>query len=187
MMNVQMETIQTTDQLVCQAQAGDRDAFGELVLQHRSGVINVVYRMCGDPALAEDAAQMAFIRAWQHLGDYHPVTSFKSWLYRIAVNVALDELRRTRPVEDIDRLEVASGAQGMQASLEQRERQAVVQKAVQGLPPAARAVLVLREYAGLSYHEISEALEIPAGTVMSRLNYARKCLITSLKPQLEEV
>jgi RNA polymerase sigma-70 factor (ECF subfamily) len=187
MSSVQMETNTHTDQLVCMAQAGDRDAFGELVLQHRSGVVNVVYRMCGDPALAEDAAQMAFIRAWQRLGDYRPIASFRSWLYRIAVNLALDELRRSRQVVDIDRLEIPSGAQGMQTSLEQRERQAAVQKAVQGLPPAARAVLVLREYAGLSYHEIAEALDIPAGTVMSRLNYARKCLITNLRPQMEEL
>ena len=73
-------------QLISQAQAGNREAFGELVRCFHSGVVNVVFRMCGDAALAEDAAQTAFIQAWRHLAGYQPRTSFRSWLYRIAVN-----------------------------------------------------------------------------------------------------
>ena len=82
--------------LITQAQQGDRRAFGELVRRHREGVINVVYRMCGDANLAEDAAQEAFIRAWQHLHNYRPRSPFRNWVYRIALNVAIDDLRRTK-------------------------------------------------------------------------------------------
>lgn len=83
--------------LITCAQQGDRQAFGELVRRHRTGVVNVVYRMCGDPALAEEAAQEAFLRAWQQLDRYRPRHAFRSWVYRIALNAAVDALRRERP------------------------------------------------------------------------------------------
>ena len=82
---------------IARAQRGDGQAFGELVEQHRQGVLNVVYRMCGDPQLAEEAAQEAFLRAWQNLGRYNPRFAFRSWVYRIALNAAVDVLRRERP------------------------------------------------------------------------------------------
>lgn len=172
--------------LIARARQGDRDAFGELVCLHRLGVINVVYRMCGDSSLAEDAAQIAFIRAWQHLPVFQPQPTFRSWLYRIAVNAALDMLRREKPASDLDGVSIASPGNKVEAQVEQQERQRQVKRAVLALPEASRAVLVLREYEGLSYQEIAEALEIPTGTVMSRLSYARKRLAEMLAPLLEE-
>jgi len=167
------------------AQQGDRQAFGELVRLHRPGVLNVVYRMCGDAALAEDAAQDAFLRAWQHLGRYNPRFAFRGWVYRIALNLALDALRRERPTTDLDAEPLVSGAEGPEALLERKQQAEQVQRAVLNLPPASRAVLVLREYEGLSYHEIAEALDIPMGTVMSRLNYARGQLRQALSRHAE--
>ena len=169
------------------ARQGDRQAFGELVCRYQAGVVNVVYRMCGDLPLAEEAAQEAFIRAWLHLASYRPQFSFRSWLYRIAINAALDALRK-RPVEAaLDGLELASGAEAPEAAVERRERAGQVRRAVLALSPASRAVLVLREYEELSYQEIAAALSIPLGTVMSRLNYARSQMRTALAAYLEEV
>jgi len=172
-------------ELIAKAQQGDRQAFGELVRRHREGVINVVYRMCGDANLAEDAAQEAFIRAWQHLSNYRPRSPFRNWVYRIATNVTLDVLRRERETVDIDTLSLASSDEGPEAMVERGERGERVRQAVLALPPASRAVLVLREYEGLSYREIADTLGIPIGTVMSRLNYARNRLRESLAPYLE--
>jgi RNA polymerase sigma-70 factor (ECF subfamily) len=173
--------------LIDLARRGNRDAFGDLVRLHRSGVINVVYHMCGDPALAEDSAQNAFIRAWQNLDHYQPSGSFRSWLYRIAINGALDILRREKPALDLEKMDLVSPGQGIEERLESRERAKRVRKAVRSLPAASRAALILREYEGLSYQEIAEALEISTGTVMSRLNYARNRLLELLASNMEEL
>lgn len=173
--------------LIAQAQQGDRDAFAELVYRHRAGTINVVYRMCGDARLAEDAAQVAFIHAWQNLPKFQPRAAFRSWLYRIAINAAHDMLRREKPDLNIDDLTLASPADKVESRVEQQERARRVRQAVLSLPEASRAALVLREYEGLSYQEIADALEISTGTVMSRLNYARTRLAELLNPMLEEV
>lgn len=185
-MTVSAVAVEETElDLITQAQQGDRRAFGELVHRHREGVINVVYRMCGDANLAEDAAQEAFIRAWQHLHSYQPRSPFRNWVYRIATNAALDVLRREKATVDIDELPLATPREGPEAVVESMEQAERVQQAVLALPEASRLVLVLREYEGLSYQEIADTLGIPIGTVMSRLNYARKRLIESLAPDLE--
>jgi RNA polymerase sigma-70 factor (ECF subfamily) len=179
--------IEIEHELIVQAQQGDRRAFGELVRSHREGVVNVVYRMCGDANLAEDAAQEAFVRAWKHLHSYRPRSPFRNWVYRIANNAALDVLRRQRETVDVDALPLASSGAGPEAAVEKEERAARVRQAVLELPDASRAVLVLREYEGLSYKEIADTLGIPIGTVMSRLNYARNRLRKSLAPCLEDL
>ena len=172
--------------LITRAQQGDRQAFGELVRQHREGVVNVVYRMCGDAQLAEEAAQEAFLRAWQNLARYNPRFAFRNWVYRIAVNVAVDALRRERPVEHLDALPLASSADSPEAWMERQQQAEQVRQAVLSLPPASRAALVLREFEGLGYQEIADVLDIPLGTVMSRLNYARSQLRQALSRQPED-
>jgi len=172
--------------LVARAQQGDRKAYGELVVRHRQGVVNVIYRMSGDPDLAEDVAQEAFIRAWVNLPRYRPHAPFRSWVYRIATNAALDHFRRRKETIDIDSLPLPAGGHGPEALVEEKTRAEAVQKAVLALPAASRSVLVLREFEGFSYREISDTLEIPIGTVMSRLNYARKSLAEMLKPEMEQ-
>jgi RNA polymerase sigma-70 factor (ECF subfamily) len=173
-------------ELVTRAQNGDRNAFSELVRTHAQGVLNVVYRMCGDMQVSEDAAQETFIQAWMRLQSYRPQTSLRNWLYRIAVNTAIDMLRKEKrilpgAVEDLNLTDAGPGPETLVANSERTE---MVQDAVLALPDASRAVLVLREFEGLSYQEIAEALDIPVGTVMSRLNYARKLLREKLEVQL---
>jgi RNA polymerase sigma-70 factor (ECF subfamily) len=173
-------------ELVIRAQNGERSAFSELVCIHAQGVMNVIYRMCGDAQIAEDAAQETFIQAWIHLSSYRPNTSLRSWLYRIAVNAATDMLRKEKRIlpNALEDLQLKDPEPGPEAHFFQEERITLVQKAILSLPDACRAVLVLREYEGLSYHEIADALGIPVGTVMSRLNYARKLLKERLGQKL---
>jgi RNA polymerase sigma-70 factor (ECF subfamily) len=174
--------------LITAAQQGDQHAFGELVRRHREAVITVVYRMCGDVHLAEDAAQEAFVRAWQHLPGYQPRSPFRNWVYRIAINAALDTLRAVRQErETVDVDTPASADERPEALAERAEQAEGVRRAVLSLPQASRAVAVLREYEGLSYQEIADTLDIPIGTVMSRLNYARSRLREALAPWLEEL
>ncbi len=174
------------EMLVTRAQQGDRGAFGELVCMHSTGVIQVVYHLCGNAQVAEDAAQETFLRAWQHLAEYRSQGTLRSWLYRIAINAALDMLRREAKLspDDVDDLQLPDSKPGPEAALVASEQATLVRQAVNTLPPASRAVLVLREYQRLSYQEIATALDIPMGTVMSRLNYARSQLRARLEPQL---
>jgi RNA polymerase sigma-70 factor (ECF subfamily) len=168
----------TETSLIDQAQNGDRNAFGELVRRHYQGVVLVVYRMCGDAGMAEDAAQEAFMRAWVNLPSYQSRSCLRNWLYRIAINAALDVMRRKpeEALEDEQVLMVTDQAASPETALIEKEQVALLQRAMQSLPEAARSVLVLREYGFLSYQEIASVLDVPVGTVMSRLNYGRNRL-----------
>jgi len=179
-------TTETEADLITRSQHGDRNAFGELVRHYYPRVINVVYRMCGDATLAEDAAQEAFLRAWLHIASFRPGEPLRNWLYRIAVNVALDVLRRRteEPAENETLQRVPEQALDPEAALIEKECLALLQQAIRSLPEAARGALVLREYGELSYQEIADVLDIPIGTVMSRLNYARDRLREMLKGQM---
>ena len=186
-MNMAITSQEVELTLIEKAQEGDRQAFGELVNSHRQGVLNVVYRMSGDIHFAEDIAQEAFIRAWQKLPGYRPNAPFKHWVYRIATNAALDAFRKQRDTLDVEDLQLAAPGSGLEAGLVSQDRAEVVQQAFLALPEASRAVLVLREFEGLSYQEIAETLAIPLGTVMSRLNYGRNLLREQLSPLMEEL
>lgn len=179
-------TTSSETELVTRAKNGERNAFSDLVCIHAQGVRNVIYSMCGDLQIAEDAAQETFIQAWLHLASYRPQTSLRNWLYRIAVNAATDMLRKEKRIlpNALEDLQLPDPQPGPEALYSQEERTALVQKAIVSLPEACRAVLVLKEYEGMSYDEIADALEIPIGTVMSRLNYARKVLKNKLEKKL---
>jgi RNA polymerase sigma-70 factor (ECF subfamily) len=175
---LQTSTAETENGLIEQARQGDRNAYGELVRRHYQGVVLVVTRMCGDAGLAEDAAQEAFLRAWVNLASFKPSGSLRNWLYRIAINAALDVLRHKpeETLEDEQAARMPDPAEEPETALIEKEQAVLIHQAVKSLPEAARVVLVLREYGGLSYREISGALDVPIGTVMSRLNYARSRL-----------
>jgi RNA polymerase sigma-70 factor, ECF subfamily len=179
-------SVETETELVLKAREGDRNAYGEIIRRHHQGVVHIVYRMCGDVQLAEDAAQETFLRAWLRLTSFRPDTSLRNWLYRIAVNYALDSLRRKpqESFEDEAMMMVTDQAPGPEAALIKKEQVELLQQGLQALPEASRSVLVLREYGELSYQEIATILDIPVGTVMSRLNYARNRLREVLKVQL---
>jgi RNA polymerase sigma-70 factor (ECF subfamily) len=161
--------------IVC-AKAGDQSAYGQLVQTYQRLIVSVAYRQGLDVEEAQDVAQETFVKAWLALPKFQPAAgSWRAWLCRIAVNLAIDFQRRQRPqLELAETLPDRSRGPAEQAEADiqaQRVRRALAQ-----LPPASRAALVLHEYEGLSYAEIAAALDIPLGTVMSRLHYARRCL-----------
>jgi RNA polymerase sigma-70 factor, ECF subfamily len=184
------QSSEVEDGLVLRAKQGDRNAYGELVGRYYEGVIRVVYRLCGDAQIAQDATQEAFIRAWLKLPGFQPRAPFRNWVFRIVVNTALDILRQ-KPEESLENnaevLVMAEKTPGPEAAYLAKEQVDLLQAAVRGLPEAARAVLVLREYGGMSYEEIAAVLEIPLGTVMSRLNYARGRLREMLRSYRSEM
>ncbi len=170
--------------LVRRTVEGDLDAFERLVERHGEVVVRVARRMVG-PGEAEDVGQDALLRAFHRLGDFRGDAPFRAWLLRITHNAALDHLRRRRP-EPVDPAEVAQDDQAVSAErlpaerLEVRERIERLEGKLQLLPPAHRAVLVLRDVEGLSYDEISSVTDTPLGSVKGRLHRARNELIDLL-------
>ena len=170
---------QAERQLIKSAAAGNMGAFAELVRRHRSRVLRTAAGVVGSVEEAEDVAQQAFIKVWNALPDYDPSGSFSAWLYRIAVNTALDAVRARRDHLSLDAVQV-TGQESVEDDALRRDELERVRRAIAELPEASRTALVLREYEQLSYKEIAEVLSIPIGTVMSRLSYARQALAKSL-------
>jgi RNA polymerase sigma factor (sigma-70 family) len=177
---------QSDNELVAQSLRGDTGAFGTLVLRHRQMVLGIAYRVCGDAALADDIAQETFIRAWGRLHTYRPEGNLRGWLCRIASNLTIDALRRHKPTADIETVPLAASNGRPEAAVLKSERAAAVRGAIMNLPVQTRMALVLREYQGLSYVEIAAHLDIPLGTVKSRLNDARRRLKAELSAYMEE-
>ena len=167
--------------VVARVRAGEAAAFGLLLGRHRERVLNLAFSLLGSRADAEDAAQEAFVRAYQSLAHFRGEALFSTWLYRVAVNVCLARLRNRRPqvLEEHDAPQVLEGAEEERGALAGDpsrlvESRAQVQATLARLSPRLRAALVLREMHGLSYDEIALALQIPPGTVRSRLSEARR-------------
>ncbi len=172
-------------ELIAASLSGDRSAFGALVLRYRELVLSVAYRTCGDRALAEDIAQETFVRAWEKLDTFRLEGNWRGWICRIASNLTVDALRRQKPSVDITLVSPSSPDGQPERQLLETERAGAVRAAILKLPVHVRSALVLREYEGLSYAEIAEALDIPIGTVKSRLNDARRRLSRELAPYME--
>ena len=175
---------------VQQARGGDAQAFRRLVETHMRAVYAIAYRMMGDHDDADDVAQETFVRAHRALDRYDPSYSFYTWLRTIATRVALHELakRKRRRTEGGESFEMASEtlpteAADPQALAEAGDLRQRLDRALGTLPEEYRAVLVLRAVEQLSYAEIAETLEIPVGTVMSRLARARDKLRLVLDPE----
>lgn len=151
---------------------GDTEAFGELVGRYERPLFNVALRMLRDREEARDVTQSAFVKAWQHLDQFDRSRRFFSWLYRIAVNEALNRATRRRPAGPMDE-RLADRGSSPDESAERNERALLVERAVNQLSDAYREVIVLRHWLDLSYEEIAEALHVPAKTVKSRLFSAR--------------
>lgn len=181
-------------ELVRRCQAGDVSSFEPLVEKYRQRVWRLAYQVLRDPEEARDCAQEAFVRAFQSLPGFRGRSAFYTWLFRITVNVATDRHRsrgaRARalgservPEDEWERTARDPEARPDEevARAEQRER---IRKALDSLPLKARTIIMLSDIEGLSYREISQVLNCPIGTVMSRLHNARKRLRNLLGPTL---
>ncbi len=175
-------------ELVERAKAGDAACFASLVRLYQDRVYSVAYRVLASAEDAADTAQETFLAAWEGLARFRGDSSLYTWLYRIAVNKALAR-RRSRASKgrfvagsaDGSLDGVADFADGPQVAVERAENARIVQAAISALPEDLRVIVVLRDIEGLEYEEIAEVLEIPLGTVKSRLHRGRLDLRESLK------
>jgi RNA polymerase sigma-70 factor (ECF subfamily) len=183
--------------LVDRAKQGDRDAFATLVRRHQDRAFNLAYQMVRNREEALDISQEAFARAYTSLPTFKGEASFTTWLHRIVVNLAIDSLRRRRVAgtasyDDTRAIPEAQEAEPVTpddpaTALESKQVRALLARGIAQLPPAQRAVLVLREVEGMTYEEISQAVGCTLGTVMSRLFYARRRLQQVLKSHLADL
>jgi RNA polymerase sigma-70 factor (ECF subfamily) len=184
-------------ELVRRGRSGDRDALRHLFERHQRRLLAVLVGMVRNPEDAREIVQDTFVRAFRSLDSFKGDSSFYTWLYRIAVNRAIDLQRRgarfqstefDEAVATGDEHSISSG--GFAASedpfdaVRNRELGSKIAEAIESLTPDHRAVILLREIEGLSYEEISEVMDCSLGTVMSRLHYARKKLQAKLKELL---
>jgi RNA polymerase sigma-70 factor (ECF subfamily) len=181
-------------ELIRQCRAGAAEAFGVLVDRHGDRLFAGLLRMLGSAEEARDAAQDAFVHAYQKLDTFHGNSAFSTWLFRIAVNAAFSRQRRSKRYKTS--LDGARGEYGYELSdhrsgadptqsLEQSETQRIVQEALAELPDDYRCALVLKEMEGYRYEEIAEIMDVPIGTVRSRIHRARNELREKLRIALK--
>jgi len=175
------------------AQNGNQEAFGELVRRFQPRVYSLAYGMLNNAEDAKEITQQAWVKAWQKLGTFRQDAQFFTWLYRIASNLCLDFRRkqarqREEPLNEAiepnpapDAATPDSAMPRPDRELQQREVREQFERALEELSPEHRLILTLREVEGQSYEEIAAILKCRTGTVMSRLFYARKRLVTRMK------
>lgn len=173
---------------------GCPEAFAELMGRWQAPIQQLCVRMTGDPQRGEDLTQEAFARVFSRRQDFQQNSRFSTWLWRIALNLCYDELRRRRRRNE-QPLETGDGEAGPELrvfapppdeELAAKEQAALVRDALQRLPDRHREVLVLRHYEHLKFHEIAEVLQIPEGTVKSRMAEGLALLARKLKPALRD-
>ncbi len=164
--------------LIDRSAAGDQEAFRQLVTRYHRLVINVAFRALGELSLAEDVAQEVFLKVYKALPSYRHDKPFKHWLHRVAANAVTDALRRRRPVVSLDGLEQQPASRESDPAdvATRHDLQRSVRQAIASLPSHYRDTIALQAFGELSYEEIAKTLDIPLGTVMSRLNGAKRLL-----------
>lgn len=176
------------EQLVAWALRAERGAFEKLVRRHQRALVNHLYRQIGNQDLARDLAQEVFLKVYQSLARFDPSFRFKTWLYRIASNAAIDHMRKKRPatcsIHGSDRNQRAVGIETTFAAneptpddlLRARELQSRLETAVAGLPAEFRQLILLRHRQHCRYDEIARITDLPLGTVKNRIFRARELL-----------
>jgi RNA polymerase sigma-70 factor, ECF subfamily len=181
--------------LVRRAQSGDRGAFKLLFERYHRRVYAVALSVLKNPQDAHDVVQEAFVKVHRHLPDFQGASSFYTWLYRISMNLAIDQLRRRKTARHVDYDDTLGRSDGdddathLSPAIDggdpakthsRKELAAKMQAALATLPPYHQQVILLREVEGLSYEEISKIMKVPKGTIMSRLFHARRKMQSAL-------
>ena len=182
-----------SEDLMARIAKGDEDAFEILVNRHQTSVLNLIYRFIGDRTQAKDLAQEVFLRVWQTAKCYEPKAKFTTWIYRIATNLCLNELKSARrrrwfPFPRSNENEgytfeetLSDGSPNAEEVLLTKERSRQISDALQSLPPNQRMALVLKRYDDLSYQEIAQILGCSVSAVESLLVRAKRTLQERLK------
>ncbi|WP_347552813.1 RNA polymerase sigma factor SigW [Pseudalkalibacillus hwajinpoensis] len=180
--------------IILQVRKGDHNAFGELVELYKDRVYTLTYRMLGNRQEAEDVAQEAFIRAYTNIDRYQIDRKFSTWLYRIATNLSIDRMRKKKPdyyldaeISGTDGLtmysQISSGEELPDDEVVSLEAQNDIHRAILSLPPKYRSAITLKYIQELSLKEISEILDLPLGTVKTRIHRGREALRKKLREQ----
>lgn len=189
----------TDESFVRAFQAGDKNAFDALVLRHKERVFHMCYRFLGDYGEADDSAQEVFVKIYTSLKGFRGESTFSTWLYRITANTCKNKLKsfryrfksRTVSIGAIGdahetekgscALDIEDIAQSPADSMETKERDALIQRAIDALPHSQKTVIILRHIEGMSYEEIAEVTGFTLGTVKSKIARARLRLKDELK------
>lgn len=178
--------------LISKAKKGDKTAFEELIVLNEKKVYNLAYRMAGNREDAFDISQEAFIKVYNNLESFKEESTFSTWVYRIASNVAIDFLRKRDKIfttafytvmndgQDEVEIQLIDKNQTPEQALEAVEFNEMLQKALNKLPADQKTVIILRDVNGLSYEEISNIVLVNIGTVKSRISRAREKLRETL-------
>jgi RNA polymerase sigma-70 factor (ECF subfamily) len=168
----------TDEELVARSIRGDADSFNQLILRWERPIYALAYRTIGREEDARDVCQETFLRAFRALPGFRGQAKFSSWLYRIALNLCRDWMRRERrapiaqPPEDVDLMELAAAvepAESIEALVIRRDLSRIVEQAMAALPEEQRTAIVLKEYHGLTFQEIADLVGCPLSTVKTRL------------------
>lgn len=177
---------ESDEHLIKRAKKGDNKAFDKLVLRYQKRIYYVVIRMVMNHQDADDVTQETFIKAYKNLENFKEGYKFYTWIYRIAINTAINLIKKRSYVgESLESL-LENGYQPPMEetpikNFEKTELKSIVKTVLNSISPEARSVFILRSSEGMSYQEISDTLQISIGTVMSRLNRTREKLKKSLK------
>ncbi|MGQ9678767.1 MAG: RNA polymerase sigma factor [bacterium] len=169
-------------ELVQSAQEGDLAAFEALIQNHSPALYRFIYRLVGDPVDAEELTQDTWVRGWQALSRFKKQSSFKTWLFKIGMNLAFNLRKRRKPTEELNELVLASTQDEPVAVFQQKRREEVIKAALEKLPPDQRTALVLAVYEELSYKEIAEVMGRSVRAVDALLVRARNNLRQILTP-----
>ena len=167
------------------------EQFERLASEEERRVYAVCFHMMGSREDAEDCAQETMLRAFRAFSSFRRDAAFSTWITRIAMNVCVDALRKRKDALSLDALQEEQGfdvrdeSPGVYAQLEQKERMRLLREGLQSLPPDMRKVIVLRDVQGRDYEEIAGILDLPQGTVKSRISRARNKLCEILKKSSE--
>lgn len=187
-MESQADDSESDESVIASVLTGDSEAFSTLVARHQTRLVTFLYGMVGNREDAEDLAQDAFVRAFRGLSSFENRSQFYTWLQRIAFNLMINHRRkfkRQTAMTKVDMSIAESDVPGTSADpaqlMQTHETRSMVQDAIHALHPERRAIIVMRDIQQLEYAEIALQLDIPVGTVRSRLHRARMELADSLK------
>ena len=186
---------QQDQELVARVKRGDKSAFDLLVIKYQHKIVQLVNRYVKDPTEAQDLAQEAFIKAFKAIDGFRGDSAFYTWLYRIAINTAKNELvAKSRKcsdcstdIDEVELLETTPAFQDLEtpeSELLNQEILAAIKKTIDNLPEEMRIAIMLCEFDGLSYEEIAKVMDCPIGTVRSRIFRAREAIDHVLTPLL---
>ncbi len=184
-------------ELVAAVLGGDQERYGELVERYQGRLVNYLFRLIRDLAGAHDLAQDVFLKVYQALDRYDPRYRFSTWLFRVAQNAAIDQIRKRRLQlvsmdrpgkgrDDLGTWEFPTSDPSPYGDLRNRERGEAIQRAIDELPWEYRELIVLRHFGELSYEEIATLKEMPLGTVKNKLFRGRQILKKSLRDFLTD-